>query len=56
MLDLVVLYRMVQLAFRGVLERDLLVGVLDHDEALCDPVQLILEHDHALEVDLSIKV
>ena len=55
MLNLVVLNGMVHLSVRLMLHRRSLLGVLDHDEAFCDSIELILEHNHALKVYLHIQ-
>ena len=52
MLDLVVLDGMVQLAFGLILKCGLLLRILDHNQALAYPIELVLEHDHALKIDL----
>ena len=53
-LDLIVLDCVVQLAFRRVLVRGLLLCILDHKKTLADSNQLVLEHDHTLKVHLLI--
>ena len=55
-LYLIVLNRMMHLPFRLVLHSRPLFCVFDHDEALGDSVELVLEHDDAFKIHLIIKI
>ena len=51
-LYLIILNRMVHLPFSLVLHRCPLFSILDHDEALGDSIELVLEHDDTFKIHL----
>ena len=52
MLNLIILNRMVHLPFSLVLHSCPLFSILDHDEALGDSIELVLEHDDTFKIHL----
>lgn len=54
MLDLIVLDCILELSFCLILHHCLRLSALDQYQTLSDAIKLILEHDDALKVDLSL--